>query len=406
MLKLNKWLGTKVGAARGRRATLPVVAEQLEIRLVPAFAGIVVATLAANGNITLTGDNQNNGIEIEVTDDGTDIFGRGDTLIKFGNAAPSSSIHVSDTDLAAGNISVSLGKGNDSLEIDVKEGHTAAAKNVTIDMGDGNDEVFSTDSTGNIHVANLTVNMGDGNNTVDMDALDTAQITVDGILKITSGKGNDLIRLNSFSAEAPSQEDFDSLFTDSQDSPIVEHHIHAGTISITTGAQNDVIGLGGVTVDKDLTINSGILTSSVDDDVVALVSVSVGGNLTVTTGGSQDVVAATDVDVLGSVRVDTGDGFDKVLVSNSSFASVVNISLGKGDDLLLIGPNVEIEDPKKVTIDGGPGHDVASRIVNELRAAGAKVTGGIVNVSESFDSQPVFDRLYAGVSKLFPEIDP
>ena len=74
MLKLNKWLGTKVGAARGRRATLPVVAEQLEIRLVPAFAGIVVATLAANGNITLTGDNQNNGIEIEVTDDGTDIF--------------------------------------------------------------------------------------------------------------------------------------------------------------------------------------------------------------------------------------------------------------------------------------------------------------------------------------------
>ena len=288
-------------------------------------------------------------------------------------------------------------------------------------MGDGNDEVFSTDSTGNIHVASLTIKLGDGNNILSLDAFNgvndnngppeihepgpLAQFTVDGALTITSGKGNDLIRLNSYFEVEPTREEFDAFFNSENSEDLNRLNITVGSLSITTAAQNDIVGLFGVGVSGNASISTGITTSAADDDTVVIVDLEVGGNLSVKTGGSQDLVAADSLYVDGSTTVDTGDGFDKVLIDDSGFGGAVTVLLGKGDDLLLIGEDVDVFDPKKVTIDGGPGHDVASRIVNELRAAGAKVTGGIVNVSDSFDATPVLDRLYAAVVKLLPDGD-
>ena len=81
MLKFSKLFGSKKRSIRKASALVPVVAERLEARVVPA-AGIVTAKIVGT-SLTLTGDDSSNEVTVTVNDDG--IFDMKNTVETFQN---------------------------------------------------------------------------------------------------------------------------------------------------------------------------------------------------------------------------------------------------------------------------------------------------------------------------------
>lgn len=390
MLKFSKLFGSKKRSIRKASALVPVVAERLEARVVPA-AGIVTAKIVGT-SLTLTGDNSSNEVTVTVNDDGIFVEGQNGTKVKFGTAAATADeVKVSSSTTVTGNVTVDLKGGNDIITLVDNSGDGLTVNgNVTVNLGDGND-IAALDASGN-----------DGT------------LTISKTLTINGGAGKDCIALTSIGAgDAPDRDAIAALFDGTGDNPNIASKIQVGAVLITGGnvAGNDLIVLAGVDVDGNLTIQSGTESNVIDDDNIFAASVSVGGNLSVTTGNSVDVVSVVDLVVDGNTSINTGNGWDFVLVNFAEFGGTVNVNLGKGDDSLIVG---EIDaDPAKVTVSGGASGDNNNRLTSGTDLDGVKLTR--VNVVDSIDDlvrsyDAIIDRLFDGVAtstvglgKLFTE---
>ncbi len=293
--------------------------QQLEGRTLPA--GVVNVAIAANGNVTITGDNSSNTIDIDVTAGSIVITPDATTRVKVGGVTADAGEAVQVTeegDDVDGNLKIDMKGGNDVVRLTVTGTETNITGNVSVKMGSGADTLdilvvaedvdpdpVLEDFQGNINVeGNVNIDMGTGNN-VDKVRIDSSDDDA-GILGI------------------------------------------GGHLTIKTHSGNDVVALFDVDVVKNVTINSGLG----HDDVLQVDGLEVGGNLTLTYG---DLNYLENVAVGGNTKVNSGTGDDRFGVTGFTGAGKVDVDLGSGADQLAIGTIGE--GFASVKLNGGTGTD-------------------------------------------------
>ena len=85
---------------------------------------------------------------------------------------------------------------------------------------------------------------------------------------------------------------------------------------------------------------------------VTVATVSIGQNLSITTGNGGDSVSLSHV-TASAASINTGAGADTVSITSSSAFKTLNVYLGAGNDSLTIDSSVTVS--QSAYLDGGPG---------------------------------------------------
>jgi hypothetical protein len=159
-----------VRPARARRSVLTV--QPLEGRLAPA--GLVLATLSPTGVLTLTGDEDDNGLAIKVTGGTVVLTPDAGTAVNAGS--PGSVVPLNGVPVTS--IKIDLKGGADTLSLDTSDPNATFAVPgvVSINLGDGNN-ILDLTTGGQITLGGLTVKGGDGTDTVTVNGAAGSRVT-------------------------------------------------------------------------------------------------------------------------------------------------------------------------------------------------------------------------------------
>ncbi len=368
----------------GERATVSVlVSESLESR--ELLAGVVGVSVSSAGDLTVVGDNDSNQVVLQVTAGGIRITGLSGTRLRFQNQTFNAGVPLSlPSGLNVRDISVSLRGGDDSMSAEVDSALTVG-RNVSIHTANGNDDLLVS-ATARLSVNGwLDISTGAGDDSVGILA-DDATIRVAGSAWIFTGEGND----NVFIGDAAI---LDSIGTTDEVLAIPNNSGTAAAQAIqfgrdlwvNTGADGDAAALAGVAVQRDATINTG--GGRVDN--LGITNLWIGRNLTLNYG---DDNAIQNVTVNGNLTVRSGGSNDRFAVDRIMVRGDVDIDLGGGNDSMALGASVTAM--KKVRISGGAGRDNLLSLTTTPGATIRQFEGTTVDFEAIVDSvfQTLADR--------------
>ncbi|HEY4311156.1 MAG TPA: hypothetical protein VGN12_17030 [Pirellulales bacterium] len=238
-----------------------------------------------------------------------------------------------------GNLSISMGKGTDSVDVDYAD----ISWGMTVGLGSGNSSVNVYNTTVN---KNVDIRGGNGNDSINLSG--TPVIYYTRVSPMPLATPASIIGLGPFQPTPPS-----NIVTHVQ--MVSLGTIIHGSVSIALGNGGDSIGLSQLRVDGSL-----MMTTGQGRDVISLgvaptvftpgsvnligtpattttpsTNVTIGGVLSLYTGNGGDDISMDSVQAKGIVLV-TGQGADTVSVANAT-ADVFFASLGGGDDSLDVG---------------------------------------------------------------------
>ena len=240
--------------------------EPLETRAL--LAGNVVASL--NGShLTVTGDAAANSIEITVLNNEVQLRGLSSTTI---NGSSNPFVVAANTDTITGNVSVSLGAGNDSVGF---------SRNVKINGA-------------------LTVVGGDGNDTIAVTGA-----TLRGTTTFWGQAGNDTFNLQNSTTD--------------------------GFVALYAGADNDIISLKNTTINGPTWIKG-----ESGDDGVSLNDVTSNASISMNMGRGDDDITIRNSDIKDSLLIKMKQGEDAVMFDDSTFDGRVHVNLGRDNDGLIV----------------------------------------------------------------------
>ena len=313
---------------------LAFLLESLESRRL--LAGIVAAEINNAGDLIISGDRDDNDLEVDIDVFGNvSIEGRNGTVIDEGNLA---------TSQVSGDIRINLRGGNDELVLSTGQG-AFAFENLVAQMGTGNDYFGLIDfaATGGV-----TVVSGAGE-----DVTNIREGEIDGDVRISSGGGHDINSvgtntvLRNLSMHSGAGND-DNYFYGA---------IAHGRITITTGRGNDAFeatsACSGCTADSPQPFS--VRTGSGDDLVYARdmsvmylgLGTALRSPMQISTGGGRDRVSI--LEIFGDATISTGAGDDTISInSHQGICDVkggggfdqLNLS-GSGDNLTLTSSSIE-----------------------------------------------------------------
>jgi large repetitive protein len=282
--------------------------EPLEGREVPA--GNVTATLVG-GRLTLTGDDQGNGLTLLVTH--TDVTVTPDATTSVNGQPAGTAVPLPG---AATSLAANLAGGDDSLSID-QNNNFALAGAATVNLGDGGN-ILNLTTGQHIALGSLAVTSGPGSNTVIVSS-GTGLGTVAGAASLAFGPGGtNTVSLGNTSFTGPT----------------------GVRVTVGVGGSN-FVNVTGVTVARTLSVNvgraAGGLQTFVNDTLggLALTGAVPNFNLTSTTingnlsnvGTSRVSGTTTDVMVTGSVTMREGSGAS---LTASGIFTAGNVTLVSG----------------------------------------------------------------------------
>ncbi len=345
------------------------VLEPLESRLAPA--GIVNITVSG-GVLTLTGDGENN--NIDVVDNGYGawtISGLGTQFTLNGAGAPFSSTTIA----VQNSIKATLGAGNDTLILnglemkgtvsvignDGKDGLTLSQcttlGSVTFDGGNSNDELVIT---GGFH-GGLTFK---GGTHLDNVSLDDSTFTKAVSLNFGTGNSSfgiagDTTLHAGLSVVATGIAGETHLYDLSKTALVIE-----GAVKIAaTGAGSLHLSLGDLTTDSIRVAGAFSVTGGTGADTIDFSrQIMIGGALTINAGAGENIINSFDLSLLtvGSFSYTGTTGIDNVSLTSSgghiAVAKGFTVKAGDGDNILNVNaPFVTIGGA--VNLTGGAGGD-------------------------------------------------
>jgi hypothetical protein len=281
--------------------------DSLEGRVVPA--GNVTASFS-NNLLTITGDNEPNGISLTNNGDGSFTLDTSDGDTTFnGNLEP---LTVTPTGLFK--VSISM-RGGDDI-VDIVGGGVTVRGNSSIKLGQGVDTltvdgVFARDG------AKIDGEAGDDTITVTNSGFDDKA-------SILGGAGVDTITL-------------DNVFF-GEDAK-VDGGNHDDVIDITNGRFHG----------EDARVNGGAGV-----DAITILDSRFGEEARVDAGTGDDSVVIDNTVTGEDFELLAGNGFDLVTITTSRFDEESEFKLGSGDDEIQLGGNFF---NKKAAFDGGAGFD-------------------------------------------------
>ena len=230
-----------------------------------------------------------------------------------------------NVDLGAGNNEILLGQSasGDNIRFGgTPSGPLYVQDNLSVIGNTANDRVFQS----NLHVSGVgTVSLGDGNDTVQLDrpAGSTANVEYGGLFQVFLGVGADSLSINGLVV------DDNMVVTDGANSAsisITNMDVH-GSLTMTTANFADSIGIQNTNVRNTLTVNSQGGYDSLSISAIA-------DHLNINAGsGNDDVhVSSANVKVLNAVM---GSGADQLDLLSDTTDQVFAFG-GDGDDLFLV----------------------------------------------------------------------
>jgi hypothetical protein len=296
------------------------------------LAGNVTAGLDINGNLVLSGDLEDNHVVVTrgffsntlLVTGGRSVASNSDTVTRINGQTTTQSFSTSGglvfdmsdgndrvllTDIGlVGNVTGSLGEGNDQLLFETDEDGPAS-----FTLNNGNDPDYDNVSTSGL----VNVSGNDGNDTLVMfDAI------IGGSLTFFGGNGNDL---------------FNSSGTDTDDNVV------GGSVQLTPGAGNDSISVFRLAVGGNFRVDDG---SAVTQTNVALVNLRANLDVLLNLSIRRDVVTIRGES--SSVRfqarnvvINTGNGWDSVEVRNGTMENLT-VSTGAGNEGSFSNPGVRL----------------------------------------------------------------
>lgn len=355
------------------------VLESLEPRLAPA--GTLTLT-TAGGVLTITGDLENNGIEI------VDVPGTGSWQINnFGGLT--TTFELNGVDMAAGftipaqtAIKANLGDGNDEMLIlpSSTPSSMLVPGGITINAGKGNDEVYlGTSSPQQLMMGGLSVDLGEGNDTFDA----TLSATYSGAVKVVGGLGNDTVRFEGVSAE---QVFLKGLTVDvgKGDNLVVLDSFRLAVLGalnvIDTGEAglSPLISVGAdtLTVDGSVSFSVALGNSSISIGNETTDVQQFGAGLKITGGTGNDTVSFRGIQtIVGGVSVNLKGGNNSTsFADGSSFAAASLAILGTtGTDNVLLANNTVM------TVNGAFSMNLGNGVNKWEASAGVQLTAGSVS---------------------------
>jgi hypothetical protein len=292
--------------SRQRRRFFPNF-DSLEGRVVPA--GNVTASFS-NHLLSITGDNEPNGISLTNNGDGSFTLDTTDGNTTF-NGSPDP---LTVTPTALFKVTINMRGGDDTL--DILGGGVTIRGNSSIKLGEGVD-TLTVDGVFARNGAKIDGEAGD-------DLITVTNSGFDNRASILGGAGVDSITL-------------DNVFF-GEDAK-VDGGIHDDVIDITNGRFHG----------EDARVNGGAGV-----DAITILDSRFGEDARVDTGTSDDTLVIDNTVTGEDFELLTGNGVDLVAITHSRFDENSTFKLGSGDDEIQLGGNFF---NKKAAFDSGAGFD-------------------------------------------------
>jgi hypothetical protein len=220
---------------------------------------------------------------------------------------------------------------------------TSGLEKAEFKMESGDDHLFliNVDPSGDV-----VVEMGDGN-----DIAEASNVDAGANFTIKSGKGDDLVGVANSSAGGDMNVEFEgkatlfltrlnvtknlSVDTDGDDQISIDGVITVGEdLTVSTGKGNDVVTVADLVTAAPVSVGKSLrIDTDRGNDRVNLVDVVVGEDIYVNTGKGNDTATLTDVSSGKSLSVNTDDGNDRVTATNVSAAVDAIFAGGAGFDI-------------------------------------------------------------------------
>lgn len=293
-----------------------------------------------------------------------DAFYQMNVLGAAGNDDVTAIVSFSNPYFIVASIGIDLGAGNDRLALDLNSAAESLDLILSILAGSGNDNVNANVSapTGPyLIVASIGIDLGAGNDRLALD-IDSAAESLDLTLFIVAGSGNDNVTAN-----------LSDLISQSGSRSLV------ASIGIDLGAGNDRLALDLNSAAESLNLTLSILAGTGNDDVTALIGVttpddivaSIGidldagndtGNFQMARAGQSPSVPAPEVDVVLNILAGSGnDQFGAAIALGQVHGSLVANLFGEsGNDSLALFIDAILDSGQgnpQALLDGGRGFD-------------------------------------------------
>jgi hypothetical protein len=201
---------------------------------------------------------------------------------------------------------------------------TGVARDFNINMGTNDDRV-TLGQESNLYGPNnqlkvprdLVLDVGGGNNTVLVNGLFVTRNA-----SISSGSATDRI--------------------------YVHAHVE-NDLTVNTGGGADLVDVWNSFTRHNLTIDTGVNNTS--DVTVYLTTMSIGNDVTITTGAGRDSVYITEIGVNHDLSIQTSANSDSVSISDSEASDLLFADLGSGNDTLKINDTYG----DRAVLNGGDG---------------------------------------------------
>jgi copper(I)-binding protein len=297
------------------------------------LAGNVIAKVTS-GNLTITGDNQAN--LIEITADSAGKF----TIKGTTNSNTTINGKANDSFTVTGNVTITMAGGADKVVLGTSSADTKIPKSLSINLNSGADTLTMN------RVKTVVMNVNAGSDTeVEVDTLAFVNCAHTGDVTVALGAGNDKLNTTNWSTTTKLT---------------VNGNRGADTFTASSGiaAQDAVITMG--------------LDSEIDNDIMTLKGLSVSRNATLNMGGGDDKLylpsntfpasppAADYLNVAGLFTINLGKGNDTSIfgpgtVGATGTVGTLAFNFGDGNDTVKFRGPLTIKNVHR--IDGGLGTD-------------------------------------------------
>lgn len=409
--------------------------ETLEARTL--MAGTVIAAVSS-GNLTITGDANDNDVLVTKAGTTVTVTGRSGTIVN----------QTGDLTNVTGTITIKMVDGNDVVEVGESDSQFRVespatipnSKDFSVDMGAGDDDL----TIYGLIAKNVKIVSGTGTNNTVIDGADDGSI-ISGTLGVTGGAGDDALEITgnvvvtkactisnaagtndtSFTDDGTNAPvfaktlaitggvDSDTVTIDVSDAgnPLFVNgaltlsmgagnnefnvdELEAQSLTYTGGAGDDSINPGGTAggdymeFHKFLTLNLAAGTNEANlEDVTTW-----GGNFLYTGGTTGDTISIDDADIHGAMTMNVGAGTNDLTVDYAEVSGAMGYTGGAGSDSFTVNDEIIVAGATTVTMAAGQN----TVFVNSASVKGNLTYNGGANV----DDVSLSDTHVNGITKI------
>lgn len=306
-------------------------------------------------------------------DDSDELLLAGDGLVTFdktlkvdmGEDSDEFTVFLDQGILVKAAATITMADGDDSVGFSGSAAMLDFQKGLIVDLGTGNDRLAMGENSENLHSGGeLKVLAGSGDDSVSIQA----KLQLDGALTISTGDGEDEVRLYA-----------GVILASPPDAPVA--NFIKGKVTIDTGDDQDVVEVT-VLAGNSLTVNgAAAITTGRGDDGFSLshfegfslshfeTVVAFTAGLTIDTGATAAASSGDDyvslqghsLIVTGALTINTGAGADNVFIAEAlTVSGKLEIGTGSGNDAV----TVFMRPPPVVAGAAGPANTIGSLTVN------------------------------------------